>query len=122
MAIEVWGIPNCGTVKKARAWLDAHGVAHRFVNFRETPPDVATVRRWEAAFGEKAMRNTSGGSYRELGPEKDGWTPGQWVAAFARDPMLLKRPVVCRDGVPVCVGWNHGEVELRKMFPEVRGG
>ncbi len=52
------------------------------------------------------MRNTSGGSYRALGPEKESWSDTQWAEAFAADPMLIKRPIVERDGKPTIVGWN----------------
>lgn len=114
MALTVYGIPSCGTVKKARAWLDAAGVAHTFVDFRATPPAAAQVDAWVAAFGARALRNTSGGSFRALGPEKEGWSDAQWRDAFLRDPMLIKRPVVERDGRPVLVGWNLPDDELRR--------
>lgn len=116
MSLVVYGIPSCGTVKKARAWLDAAGVAYTFVDFRATPPAASQVDAWMAAFGARALRNTSGGSYRALGPEKDGWTDAQWRDAFLRDPMLIKRPVVERDGRPVVVGWNLPDDELRRRL------
>lgn len=112
MSITVYGIPSCGTVKKALAWLGAAGLPHRFVDFRATPPSAEQVAAWVAAFGAPAMRNTSGGAYRALGPEKDTWDAAQWTRAFAADPMLIRRPVVERGGVPVCVGWRLSEAEL----------
>lgn len=108
----VYGIPSCGTVKKARAWLDAAKRPYRFVDLRETPPSRAQVEAWVAAFGTKALRNTSGGSYRALGAEKDGWSDKQWTDAFAADPMLIKRPVVERAGAPCVVGWTLSDAEL----------
>lgn len=113
MSIVVYGIPACGTVKKARAWLDAAKLSHTFVDFRATAPTRAQVDAWVAAFGAKAMRNTSGGAYRALGPEKDGWDDRRWAEAFAEDPMLIRRPVVERDGRPVLVGWNLSDEALR---------
>lgn len=112
MALVVYGIPNCGTVKKARAWLAARGLAHDFVDIRATPPDRATTDCWVAAFGASALKNTSGGSYRALGAEKDAWDAARWADAYAADPMLIKRPVVERDGAPVLVGWTLAEDEL----------
>lgn len=112
MTLTVYGIPSCGTVRKARAWLDARGVAHTFVDLRETPPARSTIDAWIAAFGSKALRNTSGGSYRALGPEKDAWDDAQWAAAFAADPMLVKRPVITRDGAPVMVGFRGDDDAL----------
>lgn len=113
--VTVYGIPSCGTVKKARAALSAAGVEHGFVDFRETPPARAQVDRWVAAFGAPAMRNTSGGAFRALGAEKDGWTEAQWAAAFAADAMLIRRPVIERDGAPVAVGFRDGEAVLRAL-------
>lgn len=112
MSIVVYGIPTCGTVKKARSWLDRHTLKHQFVDFRAEPPTSGAVKEWVAKFGNKALRNTSGGAYRELGPEKDAWTDAQWAKAFAAEPMLIKRPVICKDGVPVLVGFSATDAEL----------
>lgn len=90
----VHGIPTCGTVKKALAWLEARRVPHRFVDLRSSPPPRATVAAWVAAVGSGPLRNTSGGSYRALGPEKDAWDDAAWTEAFTADPMLIRRPVV----------------------------
>lgn len=117
--LTVYGIPSCGTVKKARAWLDAHGVPHTFVDFRAVPPTAAQVQAWVAAFGASPLRNTSGGSYRALGAEKDGWDEAAWTRAFTADPMLLKRPILERDGQPVRVGFRGSEAEL---VAELAGG
>lgn len=118
MSLVVYGIPSCGTVKKARAWLADAKLAHTFVDLRETPPSRAQVEAWVAAFGTKALRNTSGGSYRALGPEKDGWDDARWTDAFAADPMLIKRPVVENGGRAVIVGWTLADEDLRRR---VRG-
>lgn len=104
MTCVVWGIPSCGTVKKARAFLDAHGIAHVFKDLRAEPPSLATVQAWVTAFGARALRNTSGGSYRALPVEKDTWTDAQWTRAFVADPMLIKRPVIEQEGRPRAVG------------------
>lgn len=107
MSLTVYGIPTCGTVKKVRAWLDSHQLVHEWVDLRATPPAPDRVARWVAAFGAAPLRNTSGGAYRALGAEKDAWSTAEWTEAFARDPMLIKRPVLERDGVPYSVGGNE---------------
>lgn len=112
MTLTVYGIPTCGTVKKARSFVEKHGLAYRYVDLRETPPDAARVRGWVARLGVGPLKNTSGGSYRALGAEKDGWTDERWIQAFAEDPMLIKRPVIERDGAAVMVGFNLPEAEL----------
>lgn len=112
MAITVYGIPNCDTVKRARAWLDRNSFAYEFVDFRATPPDRARVEGWVARFGAAAMRNTSGGSYRALGAAKDHYQESDWIDAYAADSMLIKRPVVEVDGQPAIVGWTLSEDDL----------
>jgi arsenate reductase len=74
MSIEVYGIPNCGTCKKAIKWLQDHSVDYQFINTKDNPPNTAMIKDWVKILGNKAMRNTSGKSYRDLGDEKK---PGQ---------------------------------------------
>lgn len=106
MTITLHGIPSCDTCRKARAWLTERGRAHTWVDLRESPPTAAQVDAWVKALGAKALRNTSGGSFRALGPEKENWSDAQWSAAFARDPMLIKRPVLEVAGRPAAVGFK----------------
>ncbi|MBN2799221.1 MAG: arsenate reductase family protein [Deltaproteobacteria bacterium] len=112
MSLKLYGITTCGTVKKARAWLDSRGAAYQWSDLREEPPTRAQIDGWMAIFGAKAMRNTSGGAYRALGPEKAEWSDAQWAEAFAADPMLLKRPILERDGAPVQVGFRGTDAEF----------
>ena len=106
MALTLYGISTCGTVKKAKTWLTSREVSFEWVDFRKTPPEAARVERWVQALGAKAMRNTSGGAYRALGEEKKTWTDEQWASAFKADPMLIKRPIIERDERPVQVGFR----------------
>jgi arsenate reductase len=114
--LTVYGISSCGTVKKARKWLEAHGAAHDWVDFRKTPPSAERVHDWVVAFGAKAMRNTSGGAYRALGDEKKMWSDAQWEAAFAKDTMLIKRPIIERHGKPVQVGFRGTDEEFESRL------
>ena len=58
------------------------------------------------------MRNTSGGAYRALGDEKKSWSDAQWVTAFNQDAMLIKRPIIERDGQPVMVGFRGDDAAI----------
>lgn len=113
MKLQVFGIPACGTCRKARAWLSERGLDHKFVDLRESPPTKSRVGRWRKAFGAKAMRNTSGGSYRALGPERESWSDARWEEAYAADPMLIRRPVLEIDGSPVAIGFSAAAWEER---------
>ena len=111
MSLKVYGIPNCGTCKKAIAWLEDKGIAYEFINTKEQPPAEATLKKWVAELTARPMRNTSGLSYRALGEEKKEWSDEQWIEAFAEDAMLLKRPLFEKDGEAVMVGFRAKEEE-----------
>ncbi|HEY9889819.1 MAG TPA: Spx/MgsR family RNA polymerase-binding regulatory protein [Candidatus Obscuribacterales bacterium] len=118
MTLQVYGIPNCGTCKKALAWLDHHGVAYEFIDTKLSPPDATAIAAWVSALGSKPMRNTSGQAYRALGAEKQDWSDDQWVAAFAQDAMLLKRPLFVKDGTAVLVGFRASEAVLEATLKD----
>ena len=60
MALQVYGIPNCGTCKKALAWLAANGVVYEFIDTKEHPPSREQITDWVATLTARPMRNTSG--------------------------------------------------------------
>lgn len=107
MTIQVYGIPNCGTCKKALQWLDDNNIKYDFVNTKENPPSREMIQSWVEKLGSKPMRNTSGQSYRALGEIKQIWTDEQWIDAFAKDAMLLKRPLFVKNGTAVLVGFRE---------------
>ena len=92
----LYGIPNCDTVKRARAWLDDHGVAYAFHDFKKQGVPEAELDRWLKAPGWEALVNRKGTTWRKL----DEATRNAVVdAASARavllaNPSLIKRPVV----------------------------
>ena len=116
MTIKIYGISSCGTVKKAKKWLDERGVAYEWSDFRKTPPAQSQVQAWTNAFGSQKMRNTSGGAYRALGDEKKTWDDATWINAFNQDAMLIKRPIIERDGKPVMVGFRGADTELADVL------
>jgi arsenate reductase len=116
MTLHIYGIPNCGTCKKALAWLETQGVNYEFVNTKDQPPTLSMIQKWVAELGSKPMRNTSGQSYRALGDEKQTWTDEQWTEAFANDVMLLKRPLFVKNGTAVLVGFRAKEEEIRQKL------
>ncbi|NJN20573.1 MAG: Spx/MgsR family RNA polymerase-binding regulatory protein [Leptolyngbya sp. RL_3_1] len=118
MALQVYGIPNCGTCKKAMAWLERHGIVYDFIDTKTAPPDREMIEDWVTALGSKPMRNTSGLSYRALGEAKKTWSDTQWIDAFAQDAMLLKRPLFVKDGTAVLVGFRAAEAVLQATLAE----
>lgn len=118
MAIKVYGIPNCGTCKKAIAWLQDNDISSEFINTKEHPPNKKMITSWVKALGSKAMRNTSGKSYRALSEERNTFSDRQWIDAFAQDAMLLKRPLFTKDDRAILIGFKASEAELKEKLAE----
>ena len=116
MSLKVYGIPNCGTCKKAIAWLDENKVDYEFINTKNNPPSEKAIALWVAALGNKPMRNTSGKSYRAIGESKKSWSDKQWVKAFSEDAMLLKRPLFVKDNEAVLVGFRAKKEEIKEKL------
>ncbi|MEL6135964.1 MAG: arsenate reductase family protein [Cyanobacteria bacterium J06628_6] len=116
MTLQVYGIPNCGTCKKALQWLDKNEVDYTFIDTKTAPPSKPDIEAWITELGAKPMRNTSGQAYRALGEERNTWTDEQWAAAFADNAMLLKRPLFVKDGKAVLVGFRAKEETLKERL------
>lgn len=111
-----YGIPNCGTCKKAIAWLEDNNIEYEFINTKDNPPDKTTIASWVDALGSKPMRNTSGKSYRALGEERNTWSDRHWIDAFTEDTMLLKRPLITKGDRAVLVGFRASEAEIKQKL------
>lgn len=99
MTIALYGIPNCDTVKKARAWLDAAGVAYEFHDYKREGADPARLARWAAAVGWERLLNRAGTTFRKLDEtDKQGLDEPRALALMAAQPSLIKRPVVEHPG------------------------
>lgn len=109
--IDVYGIPNCDTVKKARAWLDANGVAYVFHDYKKEGAHPAKLREWIAAKGWETVLNRRGTAFRKLDPAlADGLDPGKAVPLMQANPSTIKRPIVEHSG-GVLVGFDPAEWE-----------
>jgi len=100
MSLTLYGIPNCDTVKKARAWLDGRGVAYAFHDYKKAGIDEASLRRWIAALGWETILNRAGTTFRKL-PDSDkaGLDADKAVALMLAQPSMIKRPIVEGDGI-----------------------
>ncbi|WP_292438276.1 ArsC family reductase [Methylophaga sp.] len=94
----VYGIKNCDTVKKARRWLDEHGVHYQFHDFRQDGLDEATIHHWLQSVDWETLLNKRGTTWRKLDdPRKDNLDQSTAVALMLANPTLIKRPVVASD-------------------------
>ena len=95
MGLTLYGIRNCDTVKKARAWLDSRGVRYDFHDYKVTGIDEARLREWMAELGWEKLLNRAGTTFRRL-PEADKQDlDGDKAAALMlAQPSMIKRPVL----------------------------
>lgn len=110
MSITYYGYPNCGTCKKAKAWLDAEGVSYHEVHIVETPPSKEQLRKMVeiSELPLKKFYNTSGMKYRELGLKDkiSTMTDDEQFELLASEGMLIKRPLVT-NGLKATVGFKE---------------
>ena len=107
MALTVYGIPNCDTVKKARVWLGDKGQDFAFHDFRKDGLSAAMVTRWLADVPMEKLLNKRGTSWRKLSDAEKALTDeAQLVALMVANPSLVKRPV-CVAGDTVSVGFSE---------------
>jgi arsenate reductase len=95
MATTIYGIKNCDTMKKARAWLDSHRIAYNFHDYKAEGIDKKRLEGWVKQLGWEVLLNRSGTTFRAL-PEKDkeGLNAAKAVALMLAQPSMIKRPVL----------------------------
>jgi arsenate reductase (glutaredoxin) len=106
--MKVYGIPNCDTVKRARAWLAEHGVAHSFHDFKKQGLPEERLRAWLAAPGWQLLLNRRGTTWRQLDAAAQAAVVDAASAAMLMraQPSLIKRPVVEWPDGSVSVGFD----------------
>jgi arsenate reductase (glutaredoxin) len=91
----LYGIRNCDTVKKARAWLDGHGVAYDFHDYKSAGIDEGRLRAWATEFGWERVLNRSGTTFRKLPEERrTDLDEDKAVALMLDQPSMIRRPVL----------------------------
>ena len=95
MANTLYGIKNCDTMKKARAWLDGRGVAYVFHDYKASGIDEAHLKQWIARAGWETVLNRAGTTFRKLpDARKVGLDERKAVALMLEQPSMIKRPVL----------------------------
>ncbi len=103
--VRIYGIKNCDTMKKARSWLEEHGVAYEFHDYKLAGIDRAQLERWAASVGWTALINRAGTTFRRL-PESQKSTLDEQraIALMHEQPSLIRRPVL-ESGGQIMVGF-----------------
>ncbi len=95
MSLDLYGIRNCDTMKKARAWLDGNGITYVFHDYKAEGADAANVAAWCSALGWEVVLNRAGTTFRAL-PEADrcNLDAARAVALMVAQPSMIKRPIL----------------------------
>jgi arsenate reductase len=95
----MYGIKNCDTIKKARAWLEARGVAYEFHDYKVAGVDRARLEAWCGELGWERLCNRAGTTFRKLpDAEKQDLDARKAIALMLANPSVIKRPVLDVDG------------------------
>jgi arsenate reductase len=105
--LTIYGIKNCDTMKKARAWLDEHGVEYGFHDYKTAGIERDRLERWAKKAGWETLLNRAGLTFRKL-PDKDkqGLTERKAIALMLDKPSMIKRPVLDLGGGKLLVGFK----------------
>jgi arsenate reductase len=93
--ITIYGIKNCDTMKKARAWLDSHGVKYEFHDYKAEGAPKEKLKAWSDEVGWETLLNRAGTTFKKL-PEtdKEGLNERKALALMLDQPSMIKRPVL----------------------------
>ncbi len=112
MSIIVYGLTQCGTCKKARAWLEQRDLEYVFIDYRENPIAPEQLSAWAQQLGWEKLVNRASMTWRGLPDErKHPAAEQEWLALVEQYPALVRRPVTLQGG-EVGVGFSekvHGQ-------------
>jgi arsenate reductase len=106
-AVTIFGIPNCDTMKKARAWLAAHDVAYAFHDYKTAGIDRKQLETWAKKVGWETLLNRAGTTFRKLtDKDKESLNEKKAIELMLAQPSLIKRPVLDLGGGKLLVGFK----------------
>jgi len=101
------GIPNCDTIRKAKKWLESHGIDYQFHDFRKDGLERKTLEKWVKQTGWEVLLNRRGTTWRQLPAEtKESIDESSAIDIMLESPAIIKRPVLV-NGKQIIVGFNE---------------
>ena len=95
MSITLYGIKACDTMKKARSWLDEHGVSYSFHDYKSAAIDRARLHKWCAEHGWQVVLNRAGTTFRKLDEaQRQDLDQARAIELMLAQPSMIKRPVL----------------------------
>jgi len=112
MTIKIYGIPNCDTMKKARKWLESHGIEYEFHNYKKEGVDETLLRSWVDELGWEILLNRRGMMWRKTPQEiRDSIDEASAIQLMLETPSIIKRPILDL-GEKRHVGFKENEYEI----------
>ncbi len=108
MSYVLYGIPNCDTIKKAKAWLNDHDITYRFHNYKKDGIDATKLQSWFAQEPILRIVNKAGTTYRKLTDEDKKKLEDETfvIKVLQEQPSMIKRPILELDNVIVSIGFK----------------
>ena len=107
MTITIYGIKNCDTMTKARAWLDKHGVDYAFHDYKSEGIDRERLEQWTKKVGWEILLNRAGTTFKKLSEnDKVGLSERKAIALMLKQPSMIKRPVLEAGRGKLLVGFK----------------
>jgi arsenate reductase (glutaredoxin) len=104
--VNLYGIPNCDTMKKARTWLESHDIEYRFHDYKKAGIDLDTLSIWSKVVGWETLLNRKGTTFRNLpAGQKENLDERKALKLMLEQPSMIKRPVL-ESGRTLVVGFS----------------
>ena len=115
MALTIYGIKNCDTMKKARAFLDKRCIAYDFHDYKTAGIERGKLEGWAKKVGWETLLNRAGTTFKKLSDkDKEGLTEKKAIALMLAQPSMIKRPVLELGGGKIIVGFKPDEYAALK--------
>ena len=112
LATTIYGIKNCDTMKKARAWLDGQGVKYDFHDYKAAGIGKDKLKAWSDELGWETLLNRAGTTFRKLpDADKEGLNEKKALALMLEQPSMIKRPVLDLGRGKFLLGFKADEYE-----------
>jgi arsenate reductase len=107
MPVTIYGIKNCDTTKKARAWLDKRGIDYAFHDYKAKGVERAKLETWAKKAGWETLLNRAGTTFKKLADkDKEGLAEAKAIKLMLKQPSMIKRPVLEIGGGKLLVGFK----------------
>lgn len=103
---KMYAIPNCDTVKKARAFLDKKKIQFEFIDFKKTPPTKTLIKEWKGFLGELPV-NKKGTTYKKFKDEFENLSETEKVEFLIEQSSMIKRPIIENNGKVLAIGFDE---------------